>query len=145
MKQTNLKLFSVEKNKNNKNYPFFASPVIAGFPSPAEDFLEKPLDLNKHLIKHPAATFFVKVEGSSMRDANIFAGDILVVDRSLEHKDKTIVVAIINGEFTLKRLRIKNKKIFLEAENKNFKAIEITSECDFEIWGIVTYIIHKAR
>jgi DNA polymerase V len=131
--------------ENNCETPFFAAPIVAGLPSPADDFLERSLDLNKYLIKHPAATFFVKVQGSSMKDANIFEGDILVIDRSIKPKDHTIIIAAINGEFTVKRLRINKDKISLEAANKSFLPIEINPEADFEIWGVVTYIIHKAR
>lgn len=125
--------------------PLFAVPIQAGFPSPADDFLEKTLDLNKYLIKHPAATFFVKVQGSSMEDANIFQGDILVVDRSQSAEDNTIIIAVLNGEFTVKRIKTNKNKISLEAANKSFSPIEISPDIDFEIWGVVTYIIHKAR
>lgn len=133
-------LFSSEKK-----VPYFASKVVAGFPSPADDFLENSLDLNNHLIKHPAATFFVKVEGRSMEKANIFDGDILIVDRSIKPENKAIVVAIINGEFTVKRLKIIDSKLFLQAETSAFPSIELNPEWEWEIWGIVTYIIHKAR
>lgn len=131
--------------KNENKIPLFESKVIAGFPSPADDFLENSLDLNSHVIKHPAATFFVKVEGRSMEDANIFEGDILVVDRSLNFRNKDIVIAIINGDFTVKRIKIKESKIFLEAASSYFSPIELNPEWDCEVWGVVTYIIHKAR
>ena len=124
--------------------PFFDQPVQAGFPSPADDHLEERLDLNKKLIKHPSATFFVRVEGESMRDAGIFKDDILIVDRSIDPIDGKIVIALINGEFTVKKIRIKGKQIFLQAENPLFPLIEIAPEWDFQIWGVVTYIIHKA-
>lgn len=121
----------------------FLSSVQAGFPSPADDFIEKKLDLNELLIKRPAATFFIRVEGRSMEEAHIYPGDILVVDRSLQAQDGAIVVAILNGEFTVKRLVKKPGQCFLVAENRTFPPIEITQEMDFQVWGVVTYVIHK--
>jgi DNA polymerase V len=122
---------------------FFLNSVAAGFPSPADDVVEKKLDLNELLIKHPAATFFVKVEGHSMQDAHIFSGDILIIDRSLQASSGSIVVAVINGEFTVKRLINKQNRLWLVAENKAYPAMEITPEMEFQIWGVVTYVIHK--
>ena len=139
MKVTNI--FSFENN-TQLELPLFSSKVPAGFPSPAEDFIERSLDLNEFLIKHPAATFFVKVEGESMIGAGIHSGDILIVDRALTPEDKKIVIAVLNGELTVKRLRKQNGRIFLEAENKAFSALEITDTNDFQIWGVVTYVIH---
>lgn len=123
--------------------PLFAVPVKAGFPSPAEDYLEQNLDLNEYLIQHPSATFFVRVDGESMRGAGIQKGDILIVDRSLEPSHGKIVIAVINGEFTVKRLRLHQDKVFLEPENPQFSPIEINPNWDFQIWGVVTYVIHK--
>lgn len=131
--------------KNSLEQPLFLSPIRAGFPSPADDFVEKKLDLNEFLIKNPPSTFFVKVEGDSMIEANIFSGDILIVDRSLDASDKKIVIASLMGEFTVKRIRILNNEIFLEAENPKYPSIKVTKEMDFEIFGVVTYIIHKAK
>jgi len=122
--------------------PLFLVPVSAGFPSPADDYIENQLDLNRHLIKHPAATFFVKVKGDSMIDAGIHSGDILIVDRSLDVTDKKVVIAVVDGELTVKRIRIVNKKIFLLPENSEFSSTEITESMDFEIWGVVTNVIH---
>jgi DNA polymerase V len=122
--------------------PLFLAPVSAGFPSPADDYIENQLDLNKHLIKHPAATFFVKVKGDSMIDAGIHSGDILIVDRSLEAADKKVVIAVVNGELTVKRIRMIDKKIFLLPENCDFSSTEITESMDFTIWGVVTSVIH---
>jgi DNA polymerase V len=124
--------------------PSFESTVPAGFPSPADDYLEKRLDINELVIKHPNATFFVKVEGDSMRDAGIQSGDTLVVDRSIEPAHGKIVVAILNGEFTVKRLLITPSGILLSPENSTFSAIHVQPESDFQVWGIVTYVIHKA-
>jgi len=124
--------------------PFCMSPVKAGFPSPAEDYIEHSLDLNQLLVRHPAATFFVRVEGDSMIDAGINEGDILVVDKSITSSHKKIVIAAVDGEFTVKRLFLENGNIFLYPENPNFKPIKIQENTDFEVWGVVTYVIHKA-
>jgi DNA polymerase V len=123
--------------------PLFEAGVSAGFPSPAADYEEDVLDLNKHLIKHPAATFFVRAIGDSMVGASIHCGDLLVVDRSLEPKDKSVVIAIVNGELTIKRIRIKKKKITLEPENNNYSAQQINEDMEFEVWGVVTSVIHE--
>lgn len=129
-------------NSTECERPLFMVPVTAGFPSPAEDYIEGKLDLNKHLIKHPAATFFVKVAGDSMIDAGIHPGDILIVDRSLEPADKKVVIAVIEGELTVKRIRISGGRIYLMPENKDYKPIEIEKEMNFDIWGVVTTVIH---
>ena len=123
--------------------PFFASPVSAGFPSPADDYVEHSLDLNKHLIKHPSATFYARVKGDSMINAGINDGDLLVVDRALDIYDNCIAVCIIDGEFTVKRLKKQKDKILLIPENKEYKPIEVSEFNDFEVWGIVAYVIHK--
>lgn len=123
--------------------PFFAVPVKAGFPSPAEDFLEQNLDLNEHLVQHPAATFFVRVDGDSMKGAGIHSGDILIVDRALEAANGKIVIAFINGEFTVKRFRKGAGKVFLDPENPQYQTIEVSPHSDFRVWGVVTYVIHK--
>ena len=123
--------------------PVFMIPVSAGFPSPAEDYIEDQLDLNKYLIKHPSATFFVKVKGDSMIDASIHSGDILIVDRSIDPGNKKVVIAVIDGELTLKRIRMIKGKLFLVPENNKYKPVEITEEMDFNVWGVVTNVIHK--
>ncbi|MCX7846364.1 MAG: translesion error-prone DNA polymerase V autoproteolytic subunit [Dictyoglomaceae bacterium] len=136
-------IYKFEKGKEIK-LPFFISRVPAGFPSPAEDYIEKYLDLNELLIRHPSATYFVKVSGNSMIDVGIHDGDILIVDRALEPKNNDIVIAVIDGELTVKRLVFKNNKIYLYPENSNYKPIEIQSqERELLIWGIATYVIHK--
>ena len=122
--------------------PIFMAKVPAGFPSPAADYEEDKLDLNKHLIKNPAATFFVRVAGDSMLKAGIHDGDLLVVDRSIEPKDKNVVIAVVNGELTVKRIRIRKNKLTLEAENENYQNQEIGEEMEFEVWGVVTNVIH---
>jgi len=118
------------------------SRVVAGFPSPAEDFVEGSLDLNEYLVRHPAATFFVRVTGDSMIGAGIHPEDLLIVDRSLEPTDRRVVIAILNGELTVKRLRRRGDRIFLEAENDRYKPIEVTEANDFSVWGVVTSVIH---
>lgn len=130
---------------NPISLPLFTSSVQAGFPSPAEDYVEKQLDLNELIIQHPAATFFVRVEGESMTDANIHSGDILVVDRSIACSNGKIIIAVVNGEFTVKRYLIDNDGIYLVPENSNYPILKIEKEVDFQVWGVVTYVIHKAK
>ena len=120
-----------------------SSKVSAGFPSPAQDYIEGKLDLNEFLIVHPASTFFVRVDGYSMQGAGILPDDILIVDRALEATNKHIVIAIVDGELTVKRLQIIGKKYWLVPENDEFEPIPIEEGMDFIIWGVVTYIIHK--
>lgn len=122
--------------------PLADTQLSAGFPSPAENYFEESLDLNKFLIKHPAATFFVKVEGDSMIDAGIFPGDILIVDRAVEPYHDAIVVAVLNGEFTVKRIKKDKNRLFLMPENKDYAPIEINEETAFLIWGVAIYTIH---
>ena len=123
--------------------PIFLGRLPAGFTSPADDYLEGKLDLNRHLIKHPAATFFVRVTGDSMIGAGIHSGDLLVVDRSLEPADKHVVVAVLDGELTVKRLFKQNGVLRLLPENLNYQPIEITPQQAIEIWGVVTSVIHS--
>ncbi|GAB4315478.1 MAG: hypothetical protein Kow0059_07580 [Candidatus Sumerlaeia bacterium] len=125
--------------------PLMTARVAAGFPSPADDYLEKRLDLNEYLIKHPAATFFIRVEGESMTGAGIHSGDILIVDRALEPADKSIVIAVINGELTVKRVRKSRGRLWLTAENERFAPIEVSSDFDFQIWGVATFVIHSLQ
>ncbi len=128
-----------------KELPLFTARVSAGFPSPAEDHMERKLDLNELLIEHEAATFFVKVEGESMIDAHISPGDILIVDRAVPPKEGSIIIATLNGEFTVKRITYKDDSLTLLPENDAYEPITITEDIDFSTWGVVTYIIHKAR
>ena len=117
--------------------------VSAGFPSPADDYTEGTLDLNEYLVRHPAATFFVRVQGDSMVNAGIHSGDLLVVDRSLEPGHKKIILAVLDGEFTVKRLVRKRGRIYLYPENNAYEPLEITEENRFEVWGVVTAVIHE--
>jgi DNA polymerase V len=123
--------------------PLFLASVSAGFPSPAEDYIEGRLDLNRHLIKHPAATFFVRVAGDSMIGAGIHPGDILVVDRALEPQDSNVVIAVIDGELTVKRISQRHGKLFLVPDNQAYEPLEILEEMEFEVWGVVTSVIHN--
>ena len=118
--------------------PLLTFRVAAGFPSPADDYLEGRIDLNEQLIKHPAATFFVRVSGDSMTGAGIQDGDLLIVDRAAEVTTGCIVVARVLDEFTLKRIRKVGSRVFLVPENDRYPAMEITEGSDFEIWGRVT-------
>ena len=131
------------EQRTKKKLPLFLAKISAGFPSPADDYIDKKLDLNEFLIKHPAATFFVKVEGDSMLNAGIHSGDILIVDRALEPSDNKVVIAVLGGELTVKRIRKTNGKIYLAPENPDFSPIEVTPEMDVEVWGVVTHVIHE--
>ena len=122
--------------------PLFTSRISAGFPSPGDDYIDQKLDLNE-LVKHPNSTFLVKVEGDSMTGAGMNSGDILIVDRALEPTNNDIVVASLDGELTVKRLKIKNTNVFLVAENPDYEPIEIRPLTEFRIEGVVTYVIHK--
>jgi len=122
--------------------PLVGARIAAGFPSPADDFIDRKLDLNDLLVRHPAATFFVRVEGSSMTGAGIHSGDILVVDRAVEPADQKIVIALLNGELTVKRIRRRRDQIWLLPENPAFPPIAIGPDTPFEVWGVVTSVIH---
>ncbi len=127
-----------------KNYiPLYTESVKAGFPSPADDFIDKTIDLNELLIRHPAATFFVRVKGDSMINAGIFSGDVLVVDRALDAQNGSIVIAVIDGDLTVKKLHKKSGQVRLVPENDNYPEIVITSEMNFQIWGVVKSVIRQ--
>ena len=117
--------------------PLGLSPVSAGFPSPAEDYEQATLDINRYLIRNPVSTFFFKVEGDSMEGATLFAGDILVVDRSVTPVHGHIVVAFVGGERLVKRLHLRSGRSALLAENPTYPPIEITEEAQVDIWGVV--------
>lgn len=138
-----IRMISIMEGFLATSFPLFASKVSAGFPSPADDYLESNLNLNQHLIKHPSSTFFLRVEGDSMIGAGIHDADLLVVDRSLEPTDGKIIIAVINGDLTVKRLKVKNNILMLAPENKNYPQIIITEEMNFSIWGVVTSVIHE--
>ncbi|MEI6063355.1 MAG: translesion error-prone DNA polymerase V autoproteolytic subunit [Pseudanabaena sp. ELA748] len=119
--------------------------VPAGFPSPAEDYVEHKLDLNSYLVTHPAATFFVRASGNSMTGANIHDGDLLIVDRSLEAAHDNIVIAVVHGEITVKRLHYLRGEVALIPENDSYKKIFINEHSELHIWGVVTNVIHCVR
>lgn len=123
--------------------PLFQCRIQAGFPSPGDDFKEGALDLNEHLIAHKAATFFVRVTGDSMIGVGIFPGDLLIVDRSLTPISGKVVIAVLNGEMTVKRFEKRKNGILLCAENKSYGDIKVGDEDDFSIWGVVTNVIHS--
>jgi len=122
--------------------PLYGTRIRAGFPSPADDYVEGRLDLNQYLIPHPAATFFVRVAGDSMVGAGIHPGDLLLVDRALEPVDGRIVIAVVDGELTVKRLRLRAGAVQLLAENDGYAPLLITEAMEFVIWGVVTNVIH---
>lgn len=123
----------------------YSSKAAIGFPSPAEDYLDSALDLNRYLVKHPVATFFVRATGESMCDAGILDGDLLIVDRSLTPQNNSIVIAIVNDELTVKRLRIIDGNAFLYPANKQYKSIAIADAEGLQFWGVVTHAIHDVR
>ena len=123
-------------------FPLYSSKVSAGFPSPADDNLEKTLDLNTYLIKRPAATFFVRVNGDSMINAGINDNDILIVDRSIKPSHGKVIIAVLDGQMTVKRLYKQSNKIILMPENDLYQPIEIRDDMNMEIWGVVTSSIH---
>ena len=123
--------------------PLFMTAVSAGWPSPAEDYVEGRLDLNRYLIKHPVATFYVRVSGDSMQGVGIHPGSILVVDRAVEADDGDIVIARINDELCVKRLRVHRGRIWLLPENEDYQPIEVTDGMDFEVWGRVMHSIRS--
>lgn len=123
--------------------PFIKEGVSAGFPSPAADFMETKIDLNKELSDNQLATFYIKVKGNSMIDAGINDKDVLVVDRSLEPQNNKIAICFIDGEFTVKRILVEKECLYLMPENPNYSPIKVTEENELIIWGIVTYVIKK--
>lgn len=123
--------------------PLMGERVRAGFPSPAENYIEDQLDLNQYCVKNPPATFFVRVEGDSMTGTGIDRGDLLVVDRSLTAGSEDVIVAIVDGEFTLKRLVLRDGRVFLRPENPRHRTIEITEDMEFQVWGRVTKVVHE--
>lgn len=137
-----LEFFSVD-TLEGMEIPYFEARVSAGFPSPAEDYSDVKLDLNKALIQNPSATFYVKVKGMSMQNAGILDGDMLVVDRSKIPYNQCIAVCVINSEFTVKRIQKTKNGLSLMPENPDFKPIKVTTDMDFSIWGVVTFVIHK--
>ena len=141
--KSGIEVLGVNEDPIKQLIPIFTSRVQAGFPSPADDHLEDTLDLNTHLIHHKEATFFVKAQGESMIGAGIHQGDILIVDKSLSPKSGKIVIAVVDGEFTVKRLHKYKGNITLKAENSEFEDIKIKGTDELIIWGVVTSVIHQ--
>ena len=143
MKQNTALTFFTPENLNTLGAVYFDTGISAGFPSPAEDFKQERLSLDNELIKNKEATFFARVSGQSMIDAGLSDNDLLVIDRSLSPAHNKIAVCFLDGEFTVKRLKVEKDEVWLQPENKNYKPIKITEENDFVIWGIVTNVIKK--
>ena len=135
--------FFTPKASNNNGAIFIDTGISAGFPSPADDFRETRISLDEELITNKEATFFAKVNGQSMIGAGLDDNDLLVIDRSLEPENNKIAVCFLDGEFTVKRLRVRDNEVWLQPENPNYPIIKITEENDFVIWGIVTSVIKK--
>lgn len=144
MKKVTLEIFKAETN-TELALPIADDGIKAGFPSPAQDFMDLAIDLNRELIKHPSSTFYGRVKGDSMIDAGIHDGDILIIDKSLEPKNGDMAVCFIDGDFTIKYIRIEKNVIWLQPANEQYQPIKVTQENDFLIWGIVTYSIKKQR
>jgi len=123
--------------------PLLSDSISAGFPSPADDYTEENIDLNEHLISNPFSTFFLRVKGDSMINAGIKDKDLIIVDKSLIAKPGNIIIAMIDGEFTIKRLSIKNDELYLKAENHNYPDFRFKNHIDVQIWGVVIYSIHS--
>ena len=143
IKTTNTLEFYSINTDSNAHIQFIDTMISAGFPSPADDYMDLPIDLNEYLVENSAATFYIRVTGNSMVDAGINDKDLLVVDRSKSPSNNDIVIGVLNGEFTVKKISKTNNKLYLVAANKEYKRIEITEEMDFLVWGVVTYVIHK--
>jgi DNA polymerase V len=121
--------------------PYFSAGISAGFPSPALDFEDLKIDLNKHLIRNPSATFFGKVKGQSLKNAGIEDGDLMVIDRSVSPKNNKIVVVFLDGEFTAKRIEKRGAELWLMPENDAYQPIRVGADSQFEVWGVVTHVI----
>ena len=143
IKQNTPLTFFTPENFNSLGAVYFDTGISAGFPSPAEDFKQERLSLDNELIKNKEATFFARVSGQSMIDAGLSDNDLLVIDRSLSPAHNKIAICFLDGEFTVKRLKVEKDEVWLQPENKNYQPIKITEENDFVIWGIVTNVIKK--
>jgi DNA polymerase V len=142
LRNESISIFSLEIG-SELFLPMLSAGISAGFPSPAMDFMDVSIDLNQLMIKHPSATFFGRVQGSSMLDAGISDGDLLVIDRSLSPSNNKIAVCFIDGEFTIKRIQKEVDCCWLMPANEKYKPIKVTNENDFLVWGIVTHVIKK--
>ena len=136
-------LDSFDSTTKKFKIPLLTDSVSAGFPSPADDYTEENIDLNEHLISNPFSTFFLRVKGDSMINAGIKDKDLIIVDKSLTTRPGNIIIAMIDGEFTIKRLSIKNNELYLKAENHNYPDFRFKNHIDIQIWGVVIYSIHS--
>ena len=136
-------MYSPDSTFKKVKIPLLSDSISAGFPSPADDYTEENIDLNEHLISNPFSTFFLRVKGDSMINAGIKDKDLIIVDKSLIAKPGDIVIAMIDGEFTIKRLSIKNDELYLKAENHNYPDFSFKNHIDVQIWGVVIYSIHS--
>ena len=134
---------SFESTTKKFKIPLLTDSVSAGFPSPADDHTEENIDLNEHLISNPFSTFFLRVKGDSMINAGIKDKDLIIVDKSLTARPGNIIIAMIDGEFTMKRLSMKNNELYLKAENHNYPDFRFKNHIDVQIWGVVIYSIHS--
>ena len=128
-----------------KNIPLLSHSISAGFPSPADDYIEENIDLNEYLLTNPFSTFFLRVKGDSMINSGINDKDLIIVDKSLTPRPGNIVIAMIDGEFTVKRFSIKNNKLYLKAENHNYPDLNLEDYNDIHIWGVVIYSVHSLK
>lgn len=135
--------FFKPEQESDSRIPYISQGVSAGFPSPALDFMENSIDLNKVLVDNALATFYVRADGHSMMDAGINDKDLLVVDRSLEAENNNIAICLIDGDFTVKRIKIEDGALWLMPENSSYSPIEVTTDNQFVVWGIVTYVVKK--
>ncbi len=133
----------VEEIADDDSLPLYLNPVSAGFPSPADDYVEEQLNLHSYLVRNPAATFFLRAQGESMINAGIHHGDLLIVDRSLEAAHGRVVIVALDGELTVKRLVRRERKVLLLPENPDYAPIDITEREHVHIWGVVSHVIHK--
>lgn len=143
--KTNALELSGARVETELKLPLADGGIKAGFPSPAQDFMDAAIDLNKELVKHPASTFYGRVRGDSMIDAGVCDGDVLIIDKSLEPHDGDMAVCFIDGEFTIKYIRMEKDAIRLVPANEKYETITVTKDNEFLIWGIVTYSIKKQR
>ena len=135
----------LRRKLSSLSLPIANESISAGFPSPADDYLDIGIDLNEQLIRNPESTFFLRVSGHSMTNAGINDGDLVIIDRSIDPTPAHIVVAIVEGNFTLKRLTLRDKKLYLEAANSDYSPIDITLYQDVQIWGVAIYSIHNLK
>ena len=142
MKKQKLVFFHPNQEKP-KQLHLAQEGVSAGFPSPADDFKELRISIDQEVVRNEEATFYARVSGESMLGAGLEDGDLLVIDRSLEPKDNKIAVCFIDGEFTVKRLKVEKDCVYLMPENKKYRPIKVTEENELTIWGVVTYVVKK--